>query len=287
MAAINNFQLELLSRPAIYPDGKTKLDYTESFAIGVPPIDALSYVFNNTRVDNVIVNMMYQFQPNLTDVEAFYSMMIDKDFRNLTSNKLMGRSDEAFYRLSDKFVNCQFKYLKIENQNAFLIRIEREDGLVVIIPSIVDTRADGSIALYLKEHAEERIICAIPRVFASNEIDWENFPYSANIIGIKSIHPNYREAYLMVSRSACKYATADDGFSNFTIYYDCNQEFTPFESEEIDIPGNTYKLEEITEAQAIELMEKFYGSQEVTLNGPESRIAKKSSNNINRTSIKK
>lgn len=257
----NNTALNLLSTPIVYSLGKTRLDYKETFLVGCTPCDVMN-ILCNAHVDNAILLMIKDLQPHIGD--NYVSTMIESDLNSMQL-PTMGRTFDVVYRLSDKFNNKTIRYYSTTDApSTFVITtISREDGLTIVIPSSLTADTLATLQTFLIDHANERLLCILMN--DTSGYNWDNFNYSNNITSITTVNNNVGPATILLSRSACNYATTEFTGTSFTLYYESDKTFDIFPSEIDIIPGLPYKLDEISDTSALSLMNAFYGAAQVKI----------------------
>jgi hypothetical protein len=257
MASLNEMAIEALRNPPNFGLKQGKLDFTETYLVGTFLSDVVSPLFN-LDVDNAILTMTPN-QPQAYD--SYMSTLINHDL-NTMENVTVGRFFNTVYRLSDKFFDASVTYYKGDNTNGpVFVRVERNDGLILIILQVVDELNCATVQDYLVKNIDERILCMI--VYDTSEASWETV--HPDLILIRGVEKTSEiDMKFLITRSAANFAAYKGGVINgcLTLYYKSNKVFSPADFTPAEITGTIYKLSVISAADAFNLMPKFYGFQD-------------------------
>jgi hypothetical protein len=263
---------QLLSNPIIYPTGKSKLDYVETFFIGSSTCDVM-YQLLNSGVDNTVLKIT----DNQPIVDGFqYSTLITRDL-NAENFDTIGRTMDTTYSLSDKFYGKTIEYLSTTDSapsQFFITRISRTDGKSLILPSVVNEYTAPTIRKYLVDHADEPILCVL--IASGAEILWNPFPNSDKIVGETYTREDGLLNHLLMSISYGNYIGLDPNTGIFSIYYESTATSEITGSNDA-IQGTPYTLNTIPEADALALMGEFYGYSDLFNKGYIATIYNESS----------
>lgn len=269
---IQNLALDLVSRPPLWPQGTSRLDYYESFIFGTRPCDIMLAIFSG-NADNVILDI-HQRQPTIFRSGEYrnFSTLVTEDLFQMNMNTI-GRTFNTAYCLSDKFHDMNVIYLQAQDTSTLFIimRIERSDGKIFIVPTTrniygthsVNSDTIATLIRYLQNESRSQICCFLS--FVDFEIPVGQF---GNLISVQ-INPygdtrNNRD-YVIFSSSFTRSCYIEENISKITMYYRSSKQDV-YPPAVMNIEGEIHPLKIITSEEAYSHMHYFYGLSDIKIN---------------------